>query len=861
MAAFEKILSGIPGMDHALNHIRLGDNVVWQVSTLEEFSYFVDPYVKQAIKDKRNLIYIRFASHPPLVEEQEGVRVIRVELSHRFETFTMNIHHIVEQEGQDAFYVFDCLSELQMAWATDLMMGNFFRVTCPFLFQLDTVAFFPVIRGRHSNEAIAKIRDTTQLLLDVYSQNDTVYVHPLKVWNRYTPTMFLPHVFYPATGEYHEIKDGVEVGQYYALVNDLQMLEADTQIDSWDRFFHNAKLQQEAGVLPDESLSFMCSIMMTRDERLRQLVKKYFGAKDYFFVRNRMIGTGMIGGKACGMLLARKIAEHKMPDYQQYMEPHDSYFIGSDVFYTFLVDNGCWDLRIRQRSPEEYFSVAPQLQKEIERGEFPSAIREQFRKLLDYFGRSPIIVRSSSILEDGFGNAFAGKYESVFCVNGGSPEERLQAFEDAVRRVYMSTMDQSALEYRYQRNLQNRDEQMAILVQRVSGSYFGPYFMPDAAGVGFSYSAYRFMRDMDPAKGMLRLVAGLGTKAVDRTQGDYPSLISLDKPKAYARPSVAERHRYSQRKLDTIDTENNVMQELRLEQMLEYLPQTHKNMVLEHDTEAESSLRARGIYRDSYFISCRGLANNTLFISMMKQLLHVLQVSYGKPVDIEYTVNLGKDGSFVVNLLQCRPLQVCTEDTRVRLPEVQEEQKLLHIRHSCMGNPREVSVDAIVMVDPFSYYSLPYNQKSNVARTIGALNAYFKAQKKNMVLIVPGRIGTSSPELGVPVTFADISSCEAIFEVSYSEVGYTPELSFGSHMFQDLVEAEIFYGAVLEDASRIAYHPELLRSMENHFTTLCPDAPQEDNNLIHVSLFETGEVALCYDMIQEEAMLYFTKKT
>ncbi|MBO4495594.1 MAG: phosphoenolpyruvate synthase, partial [Clostridiales bacterium] len=188
MAAFDRVLSGIPQMDTHFDNIRLGDNVVWRVDNLEQFKLFMKPYVKQAVADGRNLIYFRFATHEPLLEEQEGLKIINVELNHRFENFTVEIRKHITREGRDAFYVFDCLSELQTAWATDLMMGNFFQVTCPYLFILDTVAFFPLIRGKHSFQAIAKIRDTTQLFLDVYADDETVYVRPDKVWNRYSET-------------------------------------------------------------------------------------------------------------------------------------------------------------------------------------------------------------------------------------------------------------------------------------------------------------------------------------------------------------------------------------------------------------------------------------------------------------------------------------------------------------------------------------------------------------------------------------------------------------------------------------------------------------------------------------------------
>ena len=161
MAAFDRILSGIPELDIALDNIRLGDNVVWRVSDLDQFRLFMEPYVDRAIEDKRNIIYFRFASHDPLISDRPEVKTVEIPLSHRFETFTVDIHNVIEKEGKDAFYVFDCLSELQTAWATDLMMGNFFRVTCPFLFILDTVAFFPIIRGKHSVHSINKILDTT----------------------------------------------------------------------------------------------------------------------------------------------------------------------------------------------------------------------------------------------------------------------------------------------------------------------------------------------------------------------------------------------------------------------------------------------------------------------------------------------------------------------------------------------------------------------------------------------------------------------------------------------------------------------------------------------------------------------------
>lgn len=824
MAAFERVLSGIPEMDAALDNIRLGDNVVWQITDLEEFKLFLKPYIQQAIEDKRNVIYVRFASHAPLLEAQKGLKIIQVELSHRFETFTVKIHNLIEQEGKEAFYVFDCLSELQIAWSTDLMMGNFFRVTCPFLFKLDTVAFFPLIRGKHSFKAIAKIRDTTQLFLDVYSDATQVYVRPLKVWNRYSETMFLPHSYDKGNGEFRPLLDGICMSQFYNLMNTRQLSGSDQNADSWDRFFSFTEQMYRQGMDVSDACSQMCNIMMTRDERMRRLIKANFTPEDYFRIRSRMVGTGMIGGKACGMLLARKLIQNNRPDLYARLEPHDSFYIGSDVFYSYIVYNDFWDIRIRQRKKEEYFSLADTFAECLRTGKFSDTEKEQFCRLLDYYGQEPIIVRSSSILEDGFGNAFAGKYDSVFCANTGTYEERLHEFEEAVRTVYASTMSTSALDYRLRRGLENRDEQMALLVQRISGSHYSDFFMPCAAGVGYSYSPYRYSQTIDPNAGMLRLVMGLGTGAVDRVQGSYPRIINLDNPLMTTAVTSEEKHRFSQHRVDVIDLTSGSMEGKDLTWMEKRIPFYLKNMLLEHDFDAETMFRNRGQQREIFFISCNGLVKNTELMSDMRDIMSTIQEQYQYPVDIEYTINLSETGEYVINLLQCRPLQVAYDKEAVEIPsDLEKDTVFLECRHASMGLSGAVKLDYIVLVDAVAYYDMPYKEKHNVARAIGAINWHFRNSGKCLMLLVPGRIGTSSPELGVPTTFSDISGFDVICEMSESRAGYMPELSYGSHIFQDLVEAGITYAAIFENEKTLIFEPEKIKQMENHLADFYPE--------------------------------------
>ena len=879
MAPFERAKSGIPGLDKALDNIRLGDNVVWNVTNLYEFSYFVDPYVKQAKEDNRNLIYIRFANHPPLIDmteedfrlleieqnnpdsefcmiERDGIKIYLVNPYNQFETFTLEVHRIIEKEGFDAFYVFDCLSDLQAVWSTDLMMGNFFKVTCPFLFQLDTIAYFPIIRGRHSYDAIAKIRETTQLFLNVYSNSpEEVYVSPLKVWNRYSQTMFLGHKFNPLTGSVKVLQDGQEVSRYYKTINSDKYRDGRT-LDSWERYMLQLKREYSEGKDIEDECDKICELMMTKDEKMLALIKDYFTFEDYVTIYDRRVGSGLVGGKTCGMLVARKIIEKNCPDiYNDIFEPDDSFYIGSDLFYTYIVSNDLWDIRVKQRTKDGYYKYGKELEEGLKNGTFSDQIKKEFIHILDYFGQNPIIVRSSSFLEDGYGNAFAGKYESVFCVNRGSLEERLAAFEEAVKIVYASTMNISALEYRKLNGLDDTDEQMALLVQRVSGSYHGDYLFPTAAGVGFSYSPYSPLPDMDNSKGMLRLVMGLGTKAVDRTKKDYPRIINLDKPEVTLMKDIKEKHRYSQHYLDVIDFENVSLHDIPVDDGLDIIPKYAKKVLVEHDREAERMFRERGQRREIVFVNCEGMVKNKEFIDVMKEILNTLETAYDYPVDIEYTVNVGEDSSFNVNLLQCRPLQVSTNNEAIEMPE--DEDVFFHIRESSMGMSRKDDIDVICYVDPHKYYEYPYAQKSSISRVIGEVNTYCRDNDKTAILIVPGRIGTSSPELGIPVVFADISHFSAILEESYSEVGYMPELSFGSHMFQDLVEAEIYYGALFENEKRLEFNRDMIFDYPNILNDINPNLNEEICSMIQVIDFGEGRAELYHDMNKDETMCIF----
>ena len=639
MSSFERVPSGFPGFDRIVDNIRMGDNVVWQTDGAGDYCYFARAFAERSLLDGRRLTYVRFAGHEAILSPRPGLLIRTFDPDEGFENFTVKVHELISERGTDAFYIFDSLSNLQTAWASDLMMGNFFKVTCPYLFELNTVAFFGILRKRHSFEAVARVRDTTQLLLDVFRSHGDIYIQPLKVWNRYGSNMFTPHRLVDGGETARPLTDAVEAGRFYAMLNSGTMTGVDGSIDHFDRTFIIAGRELESGGEGSGTRQRLAGLLLGRDQRILELSGREFTTRDFLEIKARMIGSGPIGGKAAGLLLARKILENRLPDQRERMEPHDSFYVGADVFYAFLVHNGAWKLRLKQRSHEGFFTAAEELKRKIQEGSFPESLREQFRRMIDYFAQNPIIVRSSSLLEDGFGNAFAGKYESIFCVNGGSPELRLEALERAMKRVYASAMDISALTYRRRRGLDEHDEQMALLIQRVSGSRYERYFLPSAAGVGYSCNSYVWHNDIDPEAGMLRMVSGLGTRAVDRTDSDYPRLAALNVPRLTPLATEDDRARYSQRKADVLDLERNELLAVGLDELAPHLPEHLRDLICEHDEAAESYLSERGEYRPVYYCDCGMILECEQFVDDMRRMLSVLQQAYDYPVDIEFTVN------------------------------------------------------------------------------------------------------------------------------------------------------------------------------------------------------------------------------
>lgn len=824
-----------------------GDNIVFQVEAVEHYLAFARPYCQQAIADGRRLVYFRFAKHEPVLEDTQHVEVCELDPGASFEAFLDKIHARIDKAGRGAFFVFDCLSDLSADWYSDQMIGNFFMLTCPYLYDLETVAYFGLLRNYHSLHATGPISNTTQILIDVHRHRDQYYIHPLKVQNRSSSTMYMMHAWNDAGFE--PVMDSDTNAEILTSGRGFALDSAQHRLGIWTRTLLHAEEVMEAvhrgenvGDQAEALFHRMLRMAISRDDRVLELVERHLTLRDVVNICRRMIGTGLIGGKSVGMLLARAIMKEKHPRWASLLEVHDSFYIASDVFYTFLVRNGCWWIRQKLRQKDNLLADAERGRHHILTGTFPAHIEQQFGSILDYYGQSPIIVRSSSLLEDNFGNSFVGKYDSVFLANQGSRQQRLEDFISAVKRIYASSMSEAALSYRARHGLLDRDEQMALLVQRVSGGLHEHLFYPQIAGVGLSFNPYVWGEYIDPQAGMLRLVLGLGTRAVDRADDDYTRIVALNAPERRPEAERDDASQFAQRKVDVLDLNGNQLITTDFEHVVDHGSRLPVDLFASPDHKYARMARGQGrSVVAPLVLNFDKLIKETRFIDDMREMLATLQEAYNYPVDVEFTANFRNADDYRINLVQCRPLQVKGVSGDIApLDNVPRSDTILATSGPLVGQSRIESVERVIYVVPSVYGNLPLGDRYSVARLIGKLNQSLPEENAATMLIGPGRWGTTTPSLGVPVSFAEINRMSILCEIVAMRDDLTPDVSLGTHFFSELVEMDMLYLVLFPDHPETVWDRDFFETAPSRLTDVVPDA----GDLAHVVKFlRTGDVS------------------
>ncbi len=562
------------------------------------------------------------------------------------------------------------------------------------------------------------------------------------------------------------------------------------------------------------------------------IAKDLFSIADLQAIRHRRLGRGKIGGKAAGMMLAWKILSldesNETMDLRSRIVLPESYFIGADVFYDFMSHNGLHHLHNQKyKTKEEIEADYPHAREGFLGGQFPDEIVDGLREILAGVGNRPLIVRSSSLLEDNFGKSFAGKYDSYFCPNQGTPEENLEALIRAIIRVYASVHNPDALFYRREMGLLDYDERMAVLLQEVQGDRHGDFFYPTLAGVGFSYNPFRWTSKIRREDGFLRMVWGLGTRAVDRVSKDYPRMVALSHPDLRPEVGAKEIKRYSQHFADVINLAENEFQTVPLPDVLSMDSPSIRLLVSE---DRGDYLQPPLVYDPSLsphdlVLTFDNLLTKTQFIPLFKTMLRNLEDRFGRHVDVEFTADIVPgypQPDFLIHLLQCRPQSRQESTQAIEVPTTVSEADTLFTADHLIPHGKVQRIRYIVFVDPDAYTRLPdETTRLQLARVVGQVNQIL--EKKSYILMGPGRWGSSNIDLGVKVTYADIYNTAMLIEIGLSDGGSAPEVSYGTHFFQDLVETEIYPLALYPDRDETTLNWRFFRESANELPTLLPN--------------------------------------
>ena len=599
-----------------------------------------------------------------------------------------------------------------------------------------------------------------------------------------------------------------------------------------------------------------------------RVAKAWFTASDFEFIRARRIGTGKIGGKAAGILLAYKILQKAAPEIAGQISLPQSYFVGANIFYDYKALNQL-EHNQKYKTAEQIRAEYPAIQEQHLQARFPEEIADRLREVLDEVGDTPIIVRSSSLLEDNFGFSFAGKYASYFCPNQGTPKENLRQLTEAIRLIYASVYNPDVLAYRRRMGLLDYDERMAILLQVVQGQAHGRYWFPDLAGVAFSRSSIVWSPRLRREEGFVRLVMGLGTRAVEKVGEDYPRMVFLSHPSLRPESSPQAIEHYSQHTIDAIDLKENRFVSLPVREVLQPSLPALRWVASLKDAEAETLLPLKSITSpadvDRLVLTFDNLIQRTDFVPVMKQVLQTLARYYELPVDVEFAATLNNDQErpkVDLHILQCRPQSALRGATVRPLPaDLPAKDKLFLATHMVPQGELN-AVEFVAFVDPACYDLLPNTlQRVELARLIGRLNKALEG--RSFILIGPGRWGSSNLQLGVPVSYADIYNARSLVELSVGPEGMAPDPSYGTHFFQDLVESQIYSLAIHSNGTAVEggeyINWKFLREAQNRLTAFVPEAgPQACLKLIEVAAERNGQKLEVW-MDGERGMGFFSK--
>lgn len=506
------------------------------------------------------------------------------------------------------------------------------------------------------------------------------------------------------------------------------------------------------------------------------------------------IGTGAIGGKASGLvlmkdLLATQLPELGLPPGIEISVPTLA-VVATDFFDEFVEQNKLLDLPFESMSDDRIGHA-------FQNAHLPVELLGDLRALSEQV-KTPLAIRSSSLLEDRLGRPFAGVYATKMIPNNQmDADSRFRKLVEAIKCVYASTLFREAREYIQTTGRVAKDEKMAVIIQEIVGLRHGDRFYPDISGVARSYNYYP-MAPALPEHGVVSLAVGLGKTIVD---GDFTWTYSPEFPKV-SPPfgSINELIEGTQTRFWAVnmgkppaydpvsETEYMVHADLGAAETDEVLWPLVSTFDPERDRVVPGmNVKGARIIDFAPVLVYEQLPVNYVISSLMRATENALQ----QKVEIEFamTVQPVKDGTRKLRLgfLQVRPIMVSRSTVSITDQDLHDPTVII-ASDRALGNGIVEDVRDIVFVRPETF--APENTAA-IAQEIGEINKSLREEGRPYLLIGFGRWGSSHPSLGIPVDWSQISGAKAIVESTLPNMNV--ELSQGSHFFHNLSSFEAKY--------------------------------------------------------------------
>ena len=597
------------------------------------------------------------------------------------------------------------------------------------------------------------------------------------------------------------------------------------------------------------------------------VAKQHITIRDIGEIARSIVRTnrrpGKIGGKSAGMVLAHKILvprlEKRDPELEKYIRIPESWCINTGVFSDFIARNKLYHLHAQKyKAPENIEKDYGKMSDIFKKATFSCEVMEKFRTLLVQIGEHPIVLRSSSLLENNFKVALPGKYDSVFLANQGDIDTRLKEFVTGLKKVHMSTSGPAPLIYRKDNNLLDFDEKMSVLVQKVVGRQFGKYFFPFVSGVGHSYSSYSWTPQINKNEGLMRLVMGLGTRAVDRVGEDCPRMVHLGNLKLRPETTADKIEKYSQKIVDVLNLETGKIESKSFIALMSEID--HPDLFFAASENQYGNI-STPVFKDNTIsinrscITFDNLLSKTCLPKLMTKVLKKLDQAYGCPVDVEFVWD--GDHLFIV---QCKPLataKTCNENADISEDMYKGLLFFKNGRVVSAGSLRDL--EYLVYVNPEMYESLSSSEdKKEISRVVSRINR--KMAGKPYALFGPGRWGSCDADFGVGVGYADINNASVIGEVGSGLNDSICEVSYGTHFFTDLLESGIMHVSFAPGEKDCFFQDRVILNSQNHLASFVPDDTSWESvvHLIHIPSCLNGmKLQIVQDSRQQKGIGFF----